>query len=181
MEKECLVDFRNELEIELKQNILAWWMKYTPDREHGGFHGHINHKNEVVKGAGKGAVLHARILWTFSAAYRAYPDPDYLSTAEHAYRYILDHFLDREYGGVYWEVDVDGKIKSSRKQIYALGFTIYALTEYHMASGDREALDTATALFHDIEEHAFDQEHKGYTEALTRQWEPLDDLRLSEN
>ena len=125
MEKESLADFRNELEIELKDNILAWWMKYTPDQEHGGFHGQINHNNEVVKGAGKGAVLNARILWTFSAAYRAFPDPDYLATADRAYRYILDHFLDREFGGIYWELDEKGVVLSSRKQIYALGFTIY--------------------------------------------------------
>lgn len=180
MEKVSLGDFRKELETELKENILSWWMKYTPDKERGGFHGHINHKNEAVQGAGKGAVLNARILWTFAAAYRAYPDPDYLSTAERAYSYILDHFLDREFGGVYWELDQKGEVLSSRKQIYALAFTIYALSEYHMACGDREALDTAIALFRDIEKHAFDQEHKGYTEALTRQWEPLEDLRLSE-
>ena len=180
MEKGSLAGFRDELEIELKENILSWWMKYSPDQEHGGFHGHINHKNEVVKGAGKGAVLNARILWTFSAAYRVYPDPDYLSTAKRAYRYILDHFLDQEFGGVYWELDAEGKVKSSRKQIYALSFTIYALVEYHMACGDWEALDTAISLFHDIEEHAFDREHRGYTEALTRQWEPAEDVRLSE-
>jgi mannobiose 2-epimerase len=180
MEKESLTGFRNELEIELKENILSWWMKYTPDKEHGGFHGHINHQNEVVKGAGKGAVLNARILWTFSAAYRVYPDPDYLATADRAYKYIVDHFLDREFGGIYWELEADGKLKSSRKQIYALAFTIYAFTEYHMASGDKQALDAAIALFHNIEDHAFDQKSKGYTEALTRKWEPMEDLRLSE-
>jgi len=180
MEKEGLVDFRDELEIELKDNILSWWMKYSPDLEYGGFHGHINHQNEVVKGAGKGAVLNARILWTFSAAYRAYPYADYLATAERAFKYILEHFLDREFGGVYWELDEQGEVKSSRKQTYALAFTIYALVEYHMACGNREALDTALALFSDIEEHAFDREAKGYTEALGRQWEALEDVRLSE-
>jgi len=180
MEKESLADFRKELETELKENILSWWMRYTPDKEHGGFHGHITHKNEVVQGAGKGAVMNARILWTFAAAYRAYPDPDYLALADRAYRYILDHFLDREFGGVYWEVDAQGEVLSSRKQIYALAFTIYALSEYHMASGNKEALECAKALFHDIEKHAFARKARGYTEALTRQWEALEDLRLSE-
>jgi mannobiose 2-epimerase len=179
MEVEGLTAFRDALEIELKDNILAWWMKYTPDQEYGGFHGHINHQNQVVEGAGKGAVLHARILWTFSAAYRAYPDPDYLATARRAYGYILGHFLDPEHGGVYWELDARGKVLSSRKQIYALAFTLYGLTEYFMATREQEALDTAIALFHDMEEHAFDLEYRGYTEALSRQWGPLEDLRLS--
>ena len=180
MERESLAGFRDELETELKENILSWWMKYSPDLEFGGFHGHINHQNEVVKGAGKGAVLNARILWTFSAVHRAYPDPEYLTTADRAYRYIVDHFLDPEFGGIYWELDEKGNVKSSRKQIYALAFTIYALVEYHMATGNKDALGSAISLFHDIEEHAFDRDQKGYTEALTRQWEPLEDLRLSE-
>ena len=49
MEKEDLQEFRNELESELTGNILSWWIKYAPDTDHGGFHGHITHKNEVVK------------------------------------------------------------------------------------------------------------------------------------
>jgi len=180
MEAKGLTDFRDALEIELRDNILSWWMKYSPDQEHGGFHGHINHKNEVVKGAGKGAVLNARILWTFSAAYRAYPDPDYLAIAERACHYILNHFLDREFGGVFWELDAQGQVKSSRKQTYALAFTIYALSEYHMACGNQEALDTAIALFCDTEEHAFHKKHHGYVEALNREWGPLEDMRLSQ-
>jgi mannobiose 2-epimerase len=180
MEKTALREFSKELETELKDNILLWWMKYTPDQEHGGFYGHVDHQNQAVKGAGKGAVLNARILWTFSAAFRAYPDQDYLLMAERAYRYILDNFLDKDFGGVFWELDEQGKILSSRKQIYAIAFTIYGLTEYHMASGDPQALDLAIACFEDIEFYAFDQKNKGYTEALNRQWEELDDLRLSE-
>lgn len=180
MKKESLKDFRDELENELTENILPWWMKYAPDNEHGGFHGHISHKNEVVKGAGKGAILNARILWTFSAAYRMFPDPTYLDTANRAYHYIMKHFLDREYGGVYWELDYQGRVKSSRKQIYAIAFTIYALTEYHLASETPEALETAISLFQNIQKHALDQVNQGYAEALTREWAPLEDLRLSE-
>ncbi|MEN8202592.1 MAG: AGE family epimerase/isomerase [Bacteroidota bacterium] len=180
MEKESFREFRDELEYELTGNILPWWMKYTPDQEHGGFHGHITHKNEVVKGAGKGAIMNTRILWTFSATYRMYPDPSYLDTAERAYRYIIDHFLDREFGGVYWELDYQGRVKSDRKQIYAIAFAIYALAEYHMAFNKPEALDAAIHLFHDIEEYALDKEKNGYAEALSRNWETLEDMRLSE-
>jgi len=180
MEQERAKEFRDELESELTDNILSWWMKYSPDKEHGGFHGHITHKNEVVEGAGKGAIMNARILWTFSAAFRMYPDPAYRDMAGRAYSYILDHFLDREHGGVYWELDHRGRVKSSRKQIYAIAFSIYALAEYHMAFDKPEALDRAISLFHDIESHALDRIHNGYAEAFSREWEPVEDMRLSE-
>jgi len=180
MTGEAIRRLRLETEQELKGNILPWWMSVAPDRELGGFHGHITHQNEVVEGAGKGAVLHARVLWTFSAACRMYDIPDYMYTARRAYDYILGNFLDQEYGGVYWELDPDGRVRSSRKQIYALAFTLYALVEYHLASGEDQPLQIASELYSDMEAHAFDGEHNGYTEAFTREWGELEDLRLSE-
>ena len=171
---------RKELEKELKDNILSWWMKYSPDNELGGFHGHIDHQNQVVKGAGKGAVLNARILWTYSAAYRMYKQPEYLETAKRAFAYIISYFTDKKYGGVYWELEPDGSVRSSRKQIYATAFTIYGLAEYHMACGDDQALKIAKGLFRDLEAKAFDLEFNGYTDALSRDWKALEDLRLSE-
>ncbi len=180
MNKDRIEQLRQELEVELKGNILPYWMKYTPDPNRGGFHGEVSHFNVPVEKAPKGAIMNTRILWTFAAAHRMYPEASYLKMAERAYHYILDHFIDREYGGVYWELDYKGIVSASRKQIYALAFTIYAMAEYHMARGDKNGLDTAISLFHLIEEHALDQEKGGYTEALSREWKPVEDLRLSE-
>lgn len=180
MNRDRLRIFQLELEDELRANILPWWMNYTPDTLFGGFHGHVNRENQALEGAGKGAVMTARILWTFSAAYRMFPKQDYLDTAKRAYGYILERFIDREHGGVFWEVDHRGGIRASRKQIYALAFFIFALAEYRMACGDQQALETARMLFSDIETHALDRVRNGYTEALSREWGALGDLRLSE-
>ncbi len=173
-------DLRQELESELKENILSWWMEYMPDHKLGGFLGHVSHENKAIEGAGKGAVLNTRILWTFSAAYRMYPEPKYLDTATRAYNYILRNFTDKKYGGIYWELEPDGSRRSTRKQIYAIAFAIYGLAEYHLASGDEHALKMARVLFQDIEAHAFDPLKNGYTDALARDWSPVEDLRLSE-
>jgi mannobiose 2-epimerase len=180
MKTETLPRFREELVKELKENILPWWMRHAPDRELGGYHGYIDHQNQVLKGQGKGSVLNARILWTFSAAYRMYKKPEYLETARRAYAYMVSYFIDKKYGGVFWELEPDGKVKSSRKQIYAIAFAIYGLAEYHRASGEDQCLKIARGLFRDIEAHAFDRELNGYTEALTREWSELEDLRLSD-
>jgi mannobiose 2-epimerase len=180
MNRDRIGQFRQELETELKGNILPYWMKYTPDRVHGGFHGEVSHFNLPLANAPKGAILNTRILWTFAAAHRMYPKTAYLEMAQRAYHYVLDHFIDGVYGGVYWELDHKGQVSSSRKQIYALAFAIYAMAEYHMAKGDKDALETAIALYQQIEEHALDRINGGYTEALSREWKPLEDLRLSE-
>ena len=103
-----------------------------------------------------------------------------MEAATRAKDYFIEHFIDREYGGIYWSLDSKGKPLDTKKQFYAIGFAIYALSEYARATGDREALDYAIWLFECIEEHAFDQEHNGYIEAMTRDWRPIADMRLSD-
>jgi len=180
MKEEVLRILSGELKKELEENILAWWMEHSPDPAAGGFLGHIDHENRIQEGAGKGAVLNARILWTFSAAYRMDPKPEYLETAKRAYDYIIGNFTDKKYGGVFWELEPDGSRRSIRKQIYAIAFTIYGLAEYHMASGNEQSLKFSKGLFRDIEANALDKEKNGYTDALSRDWSELEDLRLSE-
>ena len=172
----------------LTKNILPFWLDRMVDYEQGGFYGRIDGSGVLHPDAEKGAILNARILWSFSAAYRVlskvqsskFKVQSYLEAATRAKDYFIEHFIDREYGGVYWSLDSKGKPLDTKKQFYAIGFAIYALSEYARATGDREALDYAIWLFECIEEHAFDREHNGYIEAMTRDWRPIADMRLSD-
>ena len=169
-----------EMQDVLKKNILHFWMTQMVDEEHGGFYGRMDHSGTLHPDAEKGAILNARILWSFSAAYRVLGNPEYLAMATRAKDYIIDHFIDPEYGGIYWSVDYKGQPLDTKKQFYAIGFAIYGLTEYARATADREALDYALQLYDCIEEHAFDRVHNGYIEACTRAWGKIEDMRLSE-
>lgn len=164
----------------LQSNILSYWMNKMQDKEHGGFYGQRTGEECLVPQADKGAILNARILWTFSSAYRMLGKEEYLQAATSAKDYIITHFYDKEFGGVYWSVNHKGEPVDTKKQIYALGFTIYGLSEYNRATGDAEALEYAIRLYHSIEEHSFDKESNGYLEALTRDWQQIEDMRLSE-
>ncbi len=172
----------------LTQNILPFWLDTMQDYEHGGFYGQMTGSYELHPEADKGAILNARILWSFSAAYRVlsslYPHTprlaEYLEAATRAKDYILQFFIDRKHGGVFWSTDYLGHPKDTKKQFYALGFALYGLSEYYRATGSREALDEALQLYQCIEQHALDHEHNGYIEAMTRDWQPISDMRLSE-
>lgn len=168
-----------ELERHLQEEILPFWTDRMQDGR-GGFHGRMTGEGTLDASAPRGAILYGRILWTFSAAYRALARPEYLRAAERAKEWLLGHFYDEQYGGVYWEVAADGTPRDSRKQFYALGFALYGLSEYHRATGDREALDYAVRLFETIERHAFDAARNGYIEAAARDWSPIEDMRLSD-
>ena len=171
---------KQEMQDVLQDNILRFWLDKMQDREHGGFYGRIDGSGVLHPEAEKGAILNARILWSFSAAYRVLGNQEYLDAATRAKNYIIEHFIDKEYGGVYWSVDYMGNPLDTKKQFYAIGFVVYGLTEYVRATGDREALEYALDLYDCIEEHAFDHEHNGYIEACTREWGKIADMRLSE-
>ena len=172
-------EFRNELREELF-SILEYWMSNTIDFQHGGFYGQIDGQNQVSPEAEKGAVLNTRILWTFSAAYNFTGDSKYLQVANRAFEYIKIFFYDHDYGGLHWALSNLGIPVNTRKQIYAQGFGIYGFSEYYRATGNEESLALAQALFDCIEKYSFDEVNGGYLEALSRDWQPMDDMRLSD-
>jgi len=176
---QILPQYRTEMTEELS-SVLEYWINNTIDKKQGGFFGSVNNNNIADTSAAKGVVLHSRLLWTFSAAYLRYSQQQYLDVAAMAYRYIVDHFIDRKYGGVYWSVDCNGAMLDGKKQIYGLAFCIYGLSEYYKATKDHVALHLAEDLFGQIEKNSFDKQNGGYLEAFTRGWKPVDDMRLSE-
>jgi mannobiose 2-epimerase len=168
------------VESELLSDILPFWLEHTIDEEHGGFRGRISNDLTIDSRADKGIILNARILWTFSRAYRAYRDPVYLATAQRAYEYLTRFFWDQEFGGVYWMLDVDGQPRDTKKRIYAQAFTVYSLAEYFHSTGDADALTKAMRMVEKIESSGHDATHGGYFETYERDWTLAADQRLSE-
>ena len=163
----------------LNDNILSYWIQKMSDPR-GGYYGRRDGNDVLDPQAPKGAILNARILWSFAAAYRYTHNGRYRREAFRARDYVRDHFIDRKYGGVYWSLNPDGTPQDDHKQFYAIAFTIYGLAELYRSTGDDETLELATNLFQDIENHSRDLEKNGYIEAQTRDWQPIADMRLSD-
>ena len=173
-----LNSLKAEVLAELENDILPFWLERMQDPA-GGFYGQIDGTGVLVPGAPKGAILNARILWTFSAAYRVLGRPEYLSAARNAFLQIRDKFFDPEFSGVYWSLDAAGRPLDTKKQFYAIAFAVYGCAEFFRACGDEEALELAIKLWRSIEDHSLDTVKGGYLEACTRDWQPIADMRLS--
>jgi mannobiose 2-epimerase len=173
-----LQQYKKELQQELA-SILNFWERNTIDKENGGFYGKLDNQNKVYHDAPKGSVLNSRILWAFSAAYNLTGNKDYLHTAERAFQFIQDHFIDKKNGGVYWSVDYKGNPLETKKQIYALSFAIYGLSEFYKSCNNHKVVKMAIDLYECIIKYSLDTTYGGYLEALTEDWKEIKDLRLS--
>ena len=146
--------FYQSVKDELFENILPYWEKYSRDKRPGfeGFFGRIDNDNNLNAAVERSIVMTSRFLWTYSAVARLTKEQKYLEMADFAYMVVLQKYLDKKHGGVYWSVMPDGKPKVSKKQIYGEAFCCYGLSEYAAAVKELredlggESLPLATAL-----------------------------------
>ncbi|MFA6564793.1 MAG: AGE family epimerase/isomerase [Verrucomicrobiia bacterium] len=171
-----LNDRAREFKAQLVEKILPHWFDTAQDTANGGY----LLSDDLVKGRStpkeKAIVTQARMIWTFSLAHRkGFSDArrDYLKAAAQGYRFIIEHFLDKEHGGYFWKTDLAGKPVKQHKFVYGQAFVIYALVEYHRASGDKEPLRHAMELYRTLQKRAYDPKSGGWMEHFTRDWTPL--------
>lgn len=160
---------RTEVENNLVENILPFWMDNSVDPL-GGFYGVIGVDGTAMKNADRGTLMTARILWTFSRAYRQYGLEEYRNMADWAADYLLEHCIDKKYGGLFWTLDSEGALRDASKMTYVNAFGIYGLSEHFRATGDRKSLDNAIALYRTMEEKAHDKTGMGYIETFNRDY-----------
>jgi mannobiose 2-epimerase len=171
-----LADRAKEIKADLAARVLPYWFDTAQDTVNGGY----LLSDDLVKGRTppkeKAIVTQARMVWTFSLAHRkGFSDArrDYRAAAAQGYRFLLEHFLDREHGGYYWKTDLAGQPVKQHKFVYGESFVIYALVEYHRASGDPAALRHAMDLYRTLQRRSHDPQRGGWVEHFTRDWRPL--------
>lgn len=167
-----------EVRAHLIQDLIPFW-KSLRDEENGGFYGQVTYGLKLNKEAQKGCILNSRITWFFANAYLTLKDESLLAYAKHGYDFLKNHCVDKKNGGVYWSVTYDGKPEETLKHTYNQAFSIYALSSYYDASGDKEALSLAYELYDIIETKMRDEQ--GYKEAFDESFHEIDNEKLSEN
>jgi mannobiose 2-epimerase len=161
---------------QLTGQVLPYWYDTTPDNRHGGYR-----LGDDGQGGGeardKQLVSQSRMIWAFAHAHRhGYSDErrDYLTAARKGYLFLRAHFLDREHGGYYWKTDLEGKVIHPCKFLYGEAFVIYALVEFHRASGEVAALAQALGLYRVLQRNLHDEARGGWVEHAEADWTPLE-------
>jgi mannobiose 2-epimerase len=164
-----------KLERNLKENIIPFWLNKSIDKTNGGYLISHDEKGVPQPGANKGIVTQARMVWLFSRLAReGYSPTETLPAAEHGFRFLRDKMWDKANSGFVWEVDATGtKPTQPGKHLYGQAFALYALSEYYLASQNKEALDLASELFRTIDTKSYDKEFGGYRESFKIDWSDL--------
>lgn len=158
---------------ELREKVLPYWYDTAIDWERGGYVLSDHAGAKANPATEKQIVTQARMVWGFAHAHaKGYRDPrrDYLAAARHGYRFLFDHFRDKELGGYYWKTDLAGNPITDRKYLYGEAFVVYGLVEYYRASDDGEARRAALDLYRVIQERMHDADHGGWGEHYERDW-----------
>jgi mannose/cellobiose epimerase-like protein (N-acyl-D-glucosamine 2-epimerase family) len=160
------------IEKNLRENVIRFWYPRSVDSVNGGFTVHFGPRGETLPGGTKMIVTQARMVWLSSRLLRSpYAQAGMREAADNGFRFLRDRMWDREHGGFYWEVDPTGReVRRAQKHLYGQAFGLYALSEYYLATGNREALALATRLVDLLDAKAHDRRHGGYREFFTREW-----------
>ena len=166
-------NIREELSETLQNGIIPFWLDRSVDKEYGGYITSFDENGKFDGNGIKNIVTQARMVWGFSRLMPYAKEADkkrMKEAAEIGKRFLIDKFWDHEYGGYYWLLNRDGSVYDDSKLTYGEGFAIYALSQYYITYGDKEALEYAEKGFDALLKYSSDTLRGGYYENVERDW-----------
>ena len=133
----------------LRDDVIPFWVRHSPDRECGGYFTCLNRDGSVFD-TEKFVWLQARQVWMFSKFFNALePRPEFLETATLGARFLAHHGRDPK-GDWYFALDRRGTPLVQPYSIFSDCFAAMAFAEYGRASGEAWAADLAIQTFERI-------------------------------
>ncbi len=130
-------------------DVIPFWLKNSPDREHGGFLVSLDRDGNVYD-TDKFMWLQGRQVWTFSMLCNRHgANSDWLEMAALGVRFLKKHGRDAD-GNWYFALNRQGEPLVQAYNIFSDCFAAMGFSQYALASGDDEARAIALDTFHSI-------------------------------
>jgi mannobiose 2-epimerase len=165
----------------LQHGVLQFWVDHALDKEYGGLLGRLDRQGQPTLPGKKSVVLISRSLWSFSEAYRRYPDPAYQKMAAECLKFLREKMWDKQRGGYYFMVSREGRVLDDTKQLNPMSYVMEGLAEYALAFHDPQVAREALDLFEVIDKNAHDNQYGGYRIAFTADWQWIKDYKDGPN
>ena len=147
--KQYIEHWRDAYRDELVNNIMPFWIKNGWDRKNGGVYTCLDRDGSVYDTT-KSVWFQGRFGFVTAFAYNNIErNPDWLAASRSCIDFIEQHCTD-ERGRMYFEVEADGTPIRMRRYVFSECFAAIAMSEYSIASGDKEYALKALKVFNDI-------------------------------
>jgi mannobiose 2-epimerase len=157
----------------LVDRLLPFWIERSPDPEGGGFLTYFDRDGRPTGETTKTFLMQIRMLYTMASAHRAgYGGGRCAELARQGATFILDHYWDDANDGWFWIADRAGRPTVTDKVGYGQCFSIYAFSEYALATGDARGREAAQRSYDAVMRHMADTRHGGFFELMERDWRP---------
>ncbi|WP_224772493.1 AGE family epimerase/isomerase [Pelagicoccus enzymogenes] len=158
----------SELEASFQRDLVNAWYPRSVDERHGGYVTGFDNAWQANEETNKYLVGQSRHIWVLSQLALFEGDTGYSAQARHGVRFLIEQMWDHDRGGFYEAVTQAGvPIEREKKSAYGMSFSIYALSAFHAATGDEEALEYARKAFLWLDRFAWDSEAGGYVDDLS--------------
>ena len=141
-----LSHYANRYRQDLFESVIPFWMKYSLDREHGGYFTCLDRDGALYDDR-KYMWLNGRQVWTLSRLYNEVEKrPEWLEAARLGAEFLRRHARDGQ-GRCYFSLTRDGRPAAYQRKPYAAVFIMLGWLEYAKASGEEWARREAMELF----------------------------------
>lgn len=145
-----LLGWQNRYKSDLTDDILPFWLEHGLDRENGGVYTCVDRQGRLMDST-KSVWFQGRCAYIYSFAYNNIAQrPEYLDMAKSCLDFIERYCFDTD-GRMFFEVTADGRPLRKRRYVFSECFAAIAMSEYSIASGQKEYAEKALSLFKNIQ------------------------------
>jgi len=134
---------------ELLENVIPFWLKYSPDKLHGGYFTCLQRDGNVFD-TDKFVWLQGREVWLFSMLYnKIEKKQEWLDMAGLGASFLFNHGRS-ESGAWYFSLTREGKPLVQPYNIFSDCFATQAFGQFYKATGNAQYADIALSTFQQI-------------------------------
>lgn len=147
--KAYLAEWHERYRRDLLNDILPFWLEHGFDRENGGVYTCLDRDGNLMDST-KSVWFQGRCGFIYAFAYNNIERrEEYLEFSRSCIDFIEKHCIDTD-GRMYFEVTADGRPLRKRRYVFSECFAAIAMSEYSLATGDKEYARKALEMFKNI-------------------------------
>ncbi|MAG56970.1 MAG: N-acylglucosamine 2-epimerase [Planctomycetes bacterium] len=145
-------ELRKTYEGALLENVLPFWIRHSPDHEHGGFFSSLDRDGRVLD-PDKAMWVQGRFSWLLATlCLEMGAEENWRRLALHGITFLREHGFDQD-GRMWFHVTQDGRPLRKRRYVFTECFAAMAFAAWARLAGDADAERTANTLLDLVVHH----------------------------